>query len=270
MQELHELHYLSTAKLAEFQRTLPRTGTGRAVEAEASMLGASARLSVGGRAADDLPDAPTLEEVVAHIREKTWAHNKVPDSCESLMTRDWMEFTGRFRFGRGLSDVGLRDCGVYAYVSIEDEPCRQQSGAPCSGVEVILCGSIQHVLEHRDARATRTGSGSDWLHDLAAELVEREARGDTSFPDRLASTRFSDQEFAARSCYSMLSWYLDGPAYLHGFARVLCNFPPDQWQHRMIVATPLFVETGTRPTPTASVSQRALPSRWWQRWRPRR
>ncbi|MGW7223226.1 SAVMC3_10250 family protein [Streptomyces sp. NPDC054826] len=117
----------------------------------------------------------------------------------------------------------------------------------CSGVQIILCGSRNHVLTEFDASPTRMGSGSDWLHDLAAVLVEREAQGDTSLPEGLHSTSRRDKEFAARSAYDMLVAEYEGPAYLHGHARVLCNFSPGVWQHRLIVATPLYVEAVPRP-----------------------
>ncbi|WP_424887438.1 SAVMC3_10250 family protein [Streptomyces sp. XH2] len=265
-----ELLYLSTAKLGEFYRVPGRSGfsTRRAAEAEASVLGLGARFSLGEAPTEEASAEVRLEQVVAHIREKCWAHTPVPGSCESLEARDWIEFTGRFRYGPGLRDLGLADRGVYTYASLEDAACPLRNGEECSGVEVILCGSTQHVLEYRDRPPTRMGSGSDWLHDLAADLVDSEARGDMSLPARLSSTSRGDQEFAARSCYSMISHYFaGGPAYLHGHARVLCNFAPVGLEHRLIVATPLYVETGPRPRPvgiTAS-AEPTTSSSWWRR-----
>ncbi|WP_268829368.1 SAVMC3_10250 family protein [Streptomyces roseoverticillatus] len=264
-----ELLYLSTAKLDEFYRA-PENGfvTRRAAEAETSVLGIGVRVSVGEEPAGEVSPGARLEQVVSHIREKCWAHTRVPGSCESLMARDWIEFTGPFRYGPGLRDWGLLDRGVYTYASLEDSSCSLRDREECSGVELILCGSAQHVLEHRDCAPKRMGSGSDWLHDLAADLVNREAQGDTSMPDSLASTSRRDQEFAARSCYAMLSRFANGgPAYLHGHARVLCNFPPERLEHRLIVATPLYLEAGPRPQPAGITASTKLPiSRsWWRR-----
>lgn len=58
---------------------------------------------------------------------------------------------------------------------------------------------------HHECRPTRMSSGSDWLHDVAAELVETESRGISSLPHALSSTSSGDLEFAARSSYSMLA-----------------------------------------------------------------
>ncbi|WP_078616192.1 SAVMC3_10250 family protein [Streptomyces albus] len=245
---MRELAYLSTAKLGEFRGDRGSGLSGRAVEAEVSALGVGGRLSIGEAQAGSGSPEESLEQVISHVQGKSRAHNLVPGSCASLMARDWMEFTGLFRFGPRRRDLGLVDRGVYTFMSIEDTACSLKTGEEqCSGVELILCGSRQHVLTGYDCPPTRMGSGSDWLHDLAAELVAREERGDISFPGRLSSTSRRDQEFAARSSYSMMADYYEGPAYFHGHARVLCNFEPDRFQHRLIVATPLYVEVAPRP-----------------------
>ncbi|MEU0188621.1 SAVMC3_10250 family protein [Streptomyces afghaniensis] len=244
---MRELVYVSSAKLGEF---LPEGGgfIDRALEAEVSALGAGVRLAVGEAPAPEESLGQRLERVLAHVRTKCDAHIKIPESCESLAAYDWMEFTGFFRHGPRLRDWGLDDRGVYTFMSLENPPCSLgRGGDVCPGVQVILCGSRKHVLTEFDAPPTRMGSGSDWLHDLAAVLVEREARGDTSLPEDLHSTSRRDKEFAARSAYDMLVTEYEGPAYLHGHARVLSNFSPGVWQHRLIVATPLYVEAVPRP-----------------------
>ena len=112
------------------------------------------------------------------------------------------------------------------------------------------------------------GSGSDWLHAMAADLVQLETRGDTTSPETLASTRLSDQEFASRSAFSMISHFYRTPGYRRGHARVLCNFPPERLRHRMIVATPLYVEVGVQPapptTPISEAGETARHRRWWR------
>lgn len=244
---MRELLYLSDAKVGEF---LPEDVGGfgnRALEAEVSALGAGVRLALGETPAVEQPLGQRFERVLAHVRAKCSAHTNLPDSCETLAASDWMEFAGFFRHGPRLRDWGLDDQGVYTFTSLEDPPCSPgRDEDPCRGVQIILCGSQRHVLTQFDAPPTRMGSGSDWLHDLAAALVEREERGDTSLPDDLQSTSCRDKEFAARSAYDMLMTRYEGPAYLHGHARVLCNFSPGVWQHRLIVATPLYVEAVPR------------------------
>ncbi|MEU6898205.1 SAVMC3_10250 family protein [Streptomyces virginiae] len=244
---MRELLYLSSAKLDEF---LPgRSGEffNRAWEAEVSALGTGARLAVGERPSTEEPLGQRLEQALSHISAKCDAHQAVPGSCHSLMSYDWLEFTGFFRHGPRKRDWGLEDRGVYTFMSLEGPSCSSGRDDTCDGIQVILCGSRKHVLAEVEAPPTRMGSGSDWLHDLAAALVAREAQGDTSLPDALHSTSRRDKEFAARSAYDMLLTDYEGPAYLHGHARVLCNFPPGVWQHRLIVATPLYVEALPHP-----------------------
>ncbi|MER6168415.1 SAVMC3_10250 family protein [Streptomyces violaceorubidus] len=243
-----ELLYLSEAKLGEFFSGDKAHFTDRAVETEVSALGAGLRVAVGETPTGQAGLGQKLEQVLAHVRGKCDAHTSLPASCESLAPHDWLEFAGFFRHGARLRDWGLDDRGVYTFTSFEDPPCVMgRGGDACAGVQVILCGSRRHVLAQSDASPTRMGSGSDWLHDLAADLAEREAQGDTSLPETLHATSRRDKEFAARSAYDMLLTTYEGPAYLHGHARVLCNFPPDVWQHRLIVATPLYVEAVQRP-----------------------
>ncbi|MER7536267.1 SAVMC3_10250 family protein [Streptomyces sp. NPDC097704] len=266
---MRELLYLSSAKLAEFLPEKDGGRSGQAVEAEVSVLGAGVRLAVGESPATGASLGQRLQQVLDHVSDKCEAHTKVPDSCESLAAYDWLEFTGFFRHGPRLRDWGLDDRGVYTFMSLEDPSCALSRGDDsCSGVQVILCGSRKHVLTEPEAPPTRMGSGSDWLHDLAAALVEKEAEGDTSLPDVLRSTGRRDKEFAARSAYDMLLTEYEGPAYLHGHARVLCNFSPGVWQHRLIVASPLYVEAVPRPRPGAvQIAGQSARVGVWQRLR---
>ncbi|MGW7618830.1 SAVMC3_10250 family protein [Streptomyces antimycoticus] len=266
---MRELLYLSSAKLGEFLPEQTGGFSNRALEAEVSALGAGVRLAIGEPPAAEESLGQRLERVLAHVSAKCEAHTSVPGSCESLAAYNWIEFTGFFRHGPRVRDWGLNDRGVYTFMSLEDPSCSLGRGEPCPGIQVILCGSRKHVLTEFDAPPTRMGSGSDWLHDLAASLAEREAQGDTSLPDNLHSTSRRDKEFAARSAYDMLLTDYEGPAYLHGHARVLCNFSPGLWQHRLIVATPLYVEAVSRPRLGAIeiTTERPASVGIWQRFR---
>ncbi|WP_267888825.1 SAVMC3_10250 family protein [Streptomyces sp. NRRL F-5755] len=183
----------------------------------------------------------------------------------------WLQSRSFFRYGAAASNVGLHDRGVFAYASLEGSDCPHSNNAFCSRVQVLLCGSKQHVRDHRGHPPARMGSGSDWLHALAADLTAREGYGDTSLPERLNTTSIDDQEFAARSAYSMISHFYRTPGYLSGHARVLCNFPSERLRHRLIVATPLYVETGLQPTPTIEAGQESrVAARWRHALRNRR
>ena len=94
-----------------------------------------------------------------------------------------------------------------------------------------------------DQPRTRMGSGSDWLHDMAAELMALEERGETALPESLARTPRGMQEYAARAAHDMMVSWRQGPVHVHGHARVLCNFEAVDGQHRLMVASPLYVET---------------------------
>ncbi|WP_419997798.1 SAVMC3_10250 family protein [Streptomyces boninensis] len=262
---VRELQYLSTAKLDDFLEPRQRAFTDRAVEAEASVLGTGGRIALGEGAAAELTDAERLERVLAHLRPKCWAHTQMPESCATLGVGAWLEFRGFFRYGAALSDLGMRDLGVFAYASLEDDDCRHLNDEFCNGIQVLLCGSKQHVRDYRDYPPTRMGSGSDWLHEMAADLVAKEARGDTSLPASLRSTNLNDQEFAARSAFSMISHFYRTPGYLNGHARVLCNLPPERLRHRLIVATPLYVEVGHQPNPQTSNQPEPSPRSRWRR-----
>ncbi|SCF59725.1 SAVMC3_10250 family protein [Streptomyces sp. Cmuel-A718b] len=264
---MRQLFYLSTEKLRDFHPR-PRNGlTGRVSEIEASVpiLG-SVRVALDPGSVGDVAAAAHLDDVITHLQRTGSAHSGRPSSCADLMAWDWLEFTGRFLYGPRLRDLGLLDRGVYTFMSLRTHECRFEQGeTECPDIELVLCGSRQHVVMHHDCPATRMGSGSDWLHDLAADLAASASRDDSSVALALSSTSLGDQEFAARSAYSMMADYCDGPAYLQGHARVLCNFPPDRFRHRMIVATPLYAEAGQ------SLSARAEPqsgpsSPTWRRW----
>ena len=267
---MRQLLYLSTEKLRDFHPSPQRGLTGRVREIEASLpaLG-GVRVALDPRSIEDDAEGAQLDDVIAHLQRTSHAHTARPDSCAGLMAWDWLQFTDRFLYGPRLRDLGLLDRGVYTFMSLRSQDCRFNHGEEeCPDIELILCGSRQHVAMHHDCPPTRMGSGSDWLHDLAAELAAAPSRDDSSIPLSLSSTSLSGQEFAARSAYSMMADYCDGPAYLQGHARVLCNFPPGRFSHRMIVATPLYVEAGQ--TPRAQAELRSGPSspallRWLRR-----
>ncbi|MEV6796702.1 SAVMC3_10250 family protein [Streptomyces sp. NPDC051320] len=186
---MRELQYLSTAKLDDFYEQLRRGLTDRSVETEVGALGVSARVACGGSGGTAAPTPDErLEQILGHLRKQCWARTWEPAACGHLGVGAWLEFRGFFRYGPAASDVGLRDAGVFSYASVEDGGCRHRDEEFCSNIEVVLCGSMQHVRDHREHPPTRMGSGSDWLHAMAADLVAREMQGDTTPPALLAST----------------------------------------------------------------------------------
>ncbi|MGW2843214.1 SAVMC3_10250 family protein [Streptomyces sp. NPDC001493] len=251
----------------------PRRGlVDRSLEAETGAQGFSARLALGPRNAGQPTagerHAERLEKALAHLRERCRAHTQEPALCQELGAGAWLEFCGLFLYGAAARDLGLRDDGVFTWRSLEEDRRRHRDDEFCGHIQLLLCGSIQHVRDHPDHPPSRMGSGSDWLHDLAADPVAREARGDTSLPSTLGSTRLKDQEFAARSALAVHTDHRTA-GYLRGHARVPCNFPPKPLRHRLIIATPLYVETGLQPPPAEVASAVPLTTGWLTRW-PRR
>ncbi|ROQ60234.1 hypothetical protein EDD93_7668 [Streptomyces sp. 840.1] len=264
---MRDLLYFSPLKLQHFQGASESPLNGRSIEVETTAFGVGARLALGepgpaGAGAGE-GGGPDLEEVIAHLERTCRAHTAVPDSCRSVGAYEWVEFSGQFHRGPRVRDWGLHDKGVYTFTSHENPLLcpRFSEGSPCSGVEVLLCGSARHVIGEEDQPRTRMGSGSDWLHDMAAELVAMEERGETALPESLSRTAPGMQEYAARAAYDMMVSWRQGPVHVHGHARVLCNFEPVDGQHRLLVATPLYVETAPPPREGALAPQPAR-RRW--------
>ncbi|MFJ3996491.1 hypothetical protein [Streptomyces parvus] len=105
---MRQLFYLSTEKLRDFHPR-PRNGlAARVSEIEASVptLG-SARIALDPGSVGDVAAAAHLDDVITHLQRTGSAHSGRPSSCADLMAWDWLEFTGRFLYGRALTpDVG--------------------------------------------------------------------------------------------------------------------------------------------------------------------
>ncbi|WP_324603625.1 MULTISPECIES: SAVMC3_10250 family protein [Streptomyces] len=265
---MRDLLYFSREKLRHFHGGPEDFPGGRSIEVEATAFGVGGRVAVGESvsAGASRSEGPDLETVIAHLEKTCTAHTAVPASCRSIGAYEWVEFSGSFHRGPRVRDWGLHDKGVYTFTSHENPLlCPQFTGeAECSGIEVLLCGSAQHVIGEDDQPRTRMGSGSDWLHDMAAELVALEERGETTLPESLVRTPREMQEYAARVAHDMMVSWRQGPVHVHGHARVLCNFEAVDGQHRLIVASPLYVETAPPPRDGALAPQ---PTRRRWPWR---
>ncbi|MEU2794128.1 SAVMC3_10250 family protein [Streptomyces sp. NPDC007100] len=258
--DTRELIYLSTAKVNELAP--PRrfaTSAGRSFEVEAGIepVG-NFRFATGERQANGARK-PRTKKAIKRAKSFCSAHTKIPGSCNDLLALDWVEFSGNFMCGPVMRDSitpGVnRFQGVYGYASFLNYDCGIKD---CQGVEVLLCGSISHVLEYADAQPTRMGSRTEWVHDLAVRVAAAEAAREPIEPPSTSLkhvARYTSAETAVRFAHDMLSGHAAyGPAKLHGYARVLFNFPPPGgYSHRMILATPLYVESIPRTTQDGSV-----------------
>ncbi|WP_374705555.1 SAVMC3_10250 family protein [Streptomyces sp. AJS327] len=255
-----EIIYLSTAKVDELappRRFAVNTGRSFEIETGITPVG-SFRLAMGERQANRTGKFRT-KKAIKRVRSSCCAHTQIPKSCDGLLARDWVEFSGNFMCGPVMRDSIIpgvdRFQGVYGYASFLNYDCAIPD---CQGVEILLCGSISHVLEYADAEPTRMGSRTEWVHDLAVRVAAAEAERQPIEPPSVSLARVeyhTKAETAVHFAHDMLSGHAAyGPAKLHGYARVLFNFPPTAGRgHRMILATPLYVESIPRTTQDGSV-----------------
>lgn len=114
---------------------------------------------------------------------------------------------------------------------------------------LMLCGSVQHVRT-RVIPAGRMGSDSTWLHDLILELERREESNTNVVPeflDDVLPTRRS-HELIESTALGVFGWInRDYPpkvrSRLRGHAIVLMDIDGPDWMERLVVASPLYVES---------------------------
>ncbi|MFE9554198.1 SAVMC3_10250 family protein [Streptomyces sp. NPDC006703] len=135
------------------------------------------------------------------------------------------------------------------------EPTATDSG-------VLLCGSIQHLRVQIES-AGRMGSGTSWLHEMIGEIARRDAQGVGVIPEFLTEMTpnrrpVGNIEDAAYGIYSWMSREYPPPQRnrMHGYAKILMDAGQPQFVHRLLVATPLFVEVSP---------QRPTRQGWWRR-----
>ncbi|MFF1691554.1 MULTISPECIES: SAVMC3_10250 family protein [unclassified Streptomyces] len=247
-----EVIYLSKTKVHELAPSRSPRGTGRAVELEAGAepIG-TLRFALGERRGDGIPRL-RVRRALKRARKMVTSRTSAPESWTNLLAREWFEFSDFFMCGPVMRDSALPGAsqfqGVYGFASFINYACRNEN---CAGVDIVLCGSISNVLEYTDAEPTRMGSRTEWVHDLVIRMAADEAAGRPSEPPSTSlamAGSSASAETATRFTRSMLSGHAAyGPAKLHGYARVLFNFPPsDGYSHRIILATPLYVESVPR------------------------
>lgn len=261
MEPVRILTYCSNGKLTDDFSFAPASSlSAKSIEFEASPWSLRVRTSMERGHNPDSSMEQRLEQAITFIEENWSANTNDPASCISLSCLDWLEFSGNFLHGPRLRDSDLIDRNVYTFMSTGHSSCpiQERRADHCPAIELILCGSRHHVKRQHGCSPSRMGSGSDWLHDLAADLIDRERRSDGSLPGQMNTTSQHAMKFAARSAYGMLTERYAGTAHFHGHAEVLCNFEPEPFEHRLIVATPLYVET-PRPAPPTTGRRWSLP-----------
>lgn len=154
----------SQPKLRHFHSGSGSPLGGRSFEVETTAFGVGGRVAVGesGSAGAGESEGPDLETAIAYLEKTCTAHTAVPAPCRSVGAYEWMGFSGPFHRGPRVRDWGLHDKGVYTFTSHENPLlCPQFTGeSECSGVEVLLCGSAQHVIGEEDQPRTRRSAGN--------------------------------------------------------------------------------------------------------------
>ncbi|WP_128503496.1 SAVMC3_10250 family protein [Streptomyces inhibens] len=139
--------------------------------------------------------------------------------------------------GRPPEDVALFVGGVPAGTA----------GQP-RGMGFMLCGSVQH-LRTRVIPSGRMGSDTTWLHGLILEVERREENGINVIPEFLNEIipERRSEILIEDAAYGVFGWIdREYPPSLRGRLRghaiVLMDIDSSNWIHRLLVATPLYVE----------------------------
>ncbi|MDI5974530.1 SAVMC3_10250 family protein [Streptomyces sp. SL13] len=126
---------------------------------------------------------------------------------------------------------------------------------------VLLCGSVQHVRT-RSIPAGRMGSDTTWLHDLILEVERREEEGINVIPENITDIlAFCPDEYRVEAAaYGVHGWAARGyppriRGRMSGHAIVLMDIDGPDWTHRLLVATPLYVETHPPAAPSSWVAR---------------
>ncbi|MFF2659405.1 SAVMC3_10250 family protein [Kitasatospora sp. NPDC058032] len=212
------------------------------------------QVSLGSPASNPQVTEAGLERAVGRLIK-----HHAPCSLDSsnLCPNQWVHFDLDMALKTVHEDSGTVPDDIALFVG-----CSPSTDPTATDTGVLLCGSIQHLRVQAQS-AGRMGSGTSWLHEMIAEIARRDARGAGVIPEFLTemvpNRRLVDSiESASYGVYSWMSREYTPPRRnrMRGYAKVLIDAGPPQFVHRLIVATPLFVE---------NAPQRPTREGWWRR-----
>jgi len=219
----------------------------------------TAQVSLGSPASNAQVTEAGLERAVRRLIKH---HAPCGLDSPSLRPNQWVHFDLDMALRTVHEDSGTVPDDVVLFVG-----CTPSADATTTDSGVLLCGSIQHLRVQAES-AGRMGSGTSWLHEMIFEIARRDERGTGVIPEFLTemvpNRRPLDSiESAAYGVYSWMSREYPPPrrSRMRGYAKILIDAGPPQFVHRLLVATPLFVEIGP---------QRPTPEGWWRRRATRR
>ncbi|MFJ6788791.1 SAVMC3_10250 family protein [Streptomyces angustmyceticus] len=219
----------------------------------------TAQVNLGVPAASTLVTQAALERAVKRLVQH---HAPSTLSTPDLRPNQWIAFDLDMALKTAHEDSGTVPDDVVLLVGTAPA---QDSAVANTGL--LLCGSVQHLRVEAQS-AGRFGSGTSWIHAMVAEIARRDAHGVGAIPEFLTEmlpTRspISSIEDACLGVYSWMSRDHPPPSRsrMRGYAKVLIDTGSRAHVHRLVVATPLYVE---------NAPQRPTRPNWWRRLTNRR
>ncbi|MEV0210665.1 SAVMC3_10250 family protein [Streptomyces sp. NPDC050788] len=201
--------------------------------------------------------AHALVEKAQRIIERRFA--PVPFTTRNLQVNQWVSFDLDMAQVAVHEDSGAPPEDVALFVG---QVPAGTAGQP-RDLGLMLCGSVQHLRTQVCAHG-RMGSDTTWLHDLILEVERREESGMNVIPEflndlmphRRREVLIEDAAFGVHG-WIQRQYPPSTRGRLRGHAIVLMDIDRPQWVHRLVVATPLYVEAAHEPV--AQARRRILP-----------
>jgi hypothetical protein len=270
---MRELLYLSTKKLGTFLPDRSSLSVQGAGSVSVGPVSVTVDVSTVASAGFDEATMKAFRRVVGYLGRQA-GYFTSPD----LEAGQWIFFDVKMGYGTVYRDTGLLppedDVALFYGLHRSTEPDGQMS------TDLLLCGSTEHLLR-RTTSAGRMGSGTEWLHDLIGKINNADSEGDGALPeevrpDALAAKRINMPAQIARWVFDVI-WNHHSPdqyARLQGLAKILLIVPENEIVNRLVLATPLFVQSASAK-PLGLLGRRRMRQElarihgvWGRRWEP--
>ncbi|MGV9503051.1 SAVMC3_10250 family protein [Streptomyces sp. NPDC003642] len=173
----------------------------------------------------------------------------VPFTTHNLKANQWISF-----------DVDMAQVAVHEDSGVPPEDVALFVGHVPAGAAgqprdlgLMLCGSVQHLRTQVCAQG-RMGSDTTWLHELILEVERREESGLNVIPEFLNDLMPHSRsevlvEDAALGVHGWIhrKYPPSTRGRLRGHAIVLMDIDHPRWAHRLVVASPLYVQAVHEP-----------------------
>jgi len=164
-------------------------------------------------------------------------------TAERLETGYWFKFRCNMQYGFVHRDSGPSRVSSEVIFFVGSAP----ESEPV--VDIMLGGWAGHFLEGSEqSSSTRMGSRTEHLYDLWKEVARADEIGDfripveyTRLPRETSPGDYLTLNEVSRWAYDVMRMSLETSARLQGVARVLTVITNNDREHRLLLATPLFV-----------------------------